>query len=173
MRISRNLFPLLGLAALAACAKAADDKRTEAESPGALAPPTTDPAAVRRAIDSTNAILIDALTREDAAAQSALYAPDGIIMMSGMPAWKGKAGIEQNAKELFGQVDVKDFKFTTADVAVSGDLAVETGTYTMTITPKGGKPMPDTGKYITVWKRQGDGTWKIYRDISNSDSEKK
>ena len=173
MRISRTLFPLLGLAALAACAKAADDTRTEAESRGTLATPAPDPAAVRRAIDSTNAILIDALTKEDAAAQSALYAPDGMVMMSGMPAWKGKAGIEQNAKEMFAAVDVKDFKFTTDDVAVSGDLAVETGTYTMTITPKGGKAIPDTGKYITVWKRQADGTWKIYRDISNSDGEKK
>jgi uncharacterized protein (TIGR02246 family) len=173
MRLSRTLVPLLGLAALAACAKAGDDTRMEAESPGTLAPPATDPAAVRRVIDSTNALLIEALNKEDAAAQSALYTPDGMVMLSGMPAWKGRAGIEENAKGMFDAMDLKDAKFTTDNVEVSGDLAVETGTYSMTVVPKGAKAMPDAGKYITVWKRQSDGTWKIYRDISNSDTEKK
>ena len=172
MRIRRTLFPLLGLAALAACAKEADT-RTEAESPGAIAAPTTDPAAVRRAIDSANVALAAALTKEDAAAQVAHYTPDGIVMLSNMPAWKGKDEIQKHAAEMFAEFDVKDVKFTTQDVEVSGDLAVETGTYDMTLTPKGGKPMPDTGKYITVWKRQADGSWKVFRDISNSDKEPK
>jgi ketosteroid isomerase-like protein len=26
------------------------------------------------------------------------------------------------------------------------------------------------GKYITVWQQQADGSWKIVRDISNSDN---
>ena len=172
MRIRRTLFPLLSLAALAACEKEADT-RTEAESPGAIAAPTTDPAAVRRAIDSANVTLAAALTKEDAAAQVAHYTPDGIVMMSNTPAWKGREEIQKHATEMFDAVDAKDVKFTTLDVDVSGDLAVETGTYVMTIVPKGGKPMPDTGKYITVWKRQADGSWKIYRDISNSDKEMK
>ena len=173
MRLSRTLVPLLGLAALGACAKAADDTRTEAESPGTLAAPAADPAAVRRVIDSVNAVLIEALTKEDAAAQSALYAPDGMVMLSEMPAWKGRAAIEENAKGMFEAMDVKDFKVTTDNVEIAGDLAVETGTFSMTIVPKGGKATPEAGKYITVWKRQTDGTWKIYRDISNSDTEKK
>lgn len=29
--------------------------------------------------------------------------------------------------------------------------------------------MDDTGKYLTVWKKQPDGNWKIVRDIFNSD----
>lgn len=174
MRMRRTLFPLLGLAALAACAKNdADATRTEAESPGTLATPATDPAAVRRVIDSVNAVLVEALTKEDAAAQSASYTPDGMVMLSNMPAWKGRAGIEENARQMFDAMDVKDVKFSTQDVEVSGDLAVETGTYSMTIVPKGGKASPDTGKYITVWKRQADGSWKIHRDISNSDKEAK
>jgi len=39
----------------------------------------------------------------------------------------------------------------------------------VTVTPKGGKLTHDKGKYLTVWKKQADGSWKIYRDINNSD----
>ena len=31
------------------------------------------------------------------------------------------------------------------------------------------QPVKDKGKYLTVWKHQPDGTWKIVRDINNSD----
>jgi uncharacterized protein (TIGR02246 family) len=168
MRITRTPLTLLVLAVVTACAADSDDARTEAERAGTVATPTADPAAVRRIIDSTNAVLSDALTREDAAVQSGLYDADGMVMWSNMPAWKGPSEIRSNVTAMFAEADIKDAKFTTQDVEVSGDLAVETGTYAMTVIPKGGPAMPDEGKYITVWKRQADGSWKIYRDISNS-----
>jgi len=36
------------------------------------------------------------------------------------------------------------------------------------VTPKGGKAMAHNGKYLTVWKKQADGSLKIVREISNS-----
>jgi ketosteroid isomerase-like protein len=68
-----------------------------------------------------------------------------------------------------GQMTLKDPKFHVEDVLVGGDLAVETGTYEWTVQPKKGKAMLDKGNYVTVWRRQPDGSWKIVRDISNSD----
>jgi ketosteroid isomerase-like protein len=32
-----------------------------------------------------------------------------------------------------------------------------------------GKPVSDTGKYVTVWKTDGEGKWRVVRDIFNSD----
>jgi ketosteroid isomerase-like protein len=32
-----------------------------------------------------------------------------------------------------------------------------------------GKPINDRGKYLAVWKKQPDGTWKCVMDIWNSD----
>ena len=174
MRLRRSLFPLFGLTvALTACAPEADDARMEAERPGAIATPAADPAAVRRTIDSVNTALADAIQKEDIAAHTAIYAPDAIVMMSNMPAAKGTDAIRTQATHMFEAVDVKDAKFTTQEVEVSGDLAIETGTFSMTITPKGGQAMEEKGKYLTVWKRQADGSWKIHRDISNSDLEAK
>ena len=32
-----------------------------------------------------------------------------------------------------------------------------------------GKPMKDHGKYVEIFKKQADGTWKVVADIWNSD----
>ena len=70
---------------------------------------------------------------------------------------------------MMQQMSFSDITMRTDDVVVSGDIAVENGTYKWTITPKGAKAMPDSGKYLTVWQKQADGGWKIIRDINNTD----
>ena len=79
------------------------------------------------------------------------------------------AALSKGFGGFISQMAVKDMKFHTDEVMVAGDLAVENGTYEMTLLPKGGKEMVDKGKYLTVWKKQADGSWKIVRDINNSD----
>ncbi|HVA94499.1 MAG TPA: DUF4440 domain-containing protein [Candidatus Dormibacteraeota bacterium] len=58
---------------------------------------------------------------------------------------------------------------TRVEVARSGDLAVEYGTFSMTINNKKGKPTPVTEKYMVAWKKQPDGKWKAVGDIWNTD----
>ncbi len=54
-------------------------------------------------------------------------------------------------------------------LAATGPLSG--GRYTITLTPKAeAQPTDDIGKYITVYERQGDGSWRMARDIWNSDS---
>jgi ketosteroid isomerase-like protein len=36
--------------------------------------------------------------------------------------------------------------------------------------PKGTKPITDKGKYLTVFKKQADGSWKAVADMINSDT---
>ena len=58
---------------------------------------------------------------------------------------------------------------TRVEVARSGDLAVEYGTFAMTMNNKRGKPITENEKSVTTWKKQADGKWKAIADIWNTD----
>jgi uncharacterized protein (TIGR02246 family) len=165
----RSAAPLCAAVLLFAAACAPKGETAVKDSAAPAAPPVVDVAAVRQAIDQGNAKLADAFQRADTAVLSASYDNDATVMMTGSPAWRGHADIMKQGAEFLQNVKFSDVKFNTANVDVGGDYAIETGTYEMTVTPKGAKPMPDKGKYVTVWKKQADGSWKVYRDIANSD----
>ena len=139
------------------------------DSAATAAPPVVDVAAVKQTIEQTNAKLIDALQRADTATMLANYDNDAVVMMSGQPAWQGRSEIAAAGSRMFQAVKFSDVKFNSTSVDVAGDYAIETGTYEMTATEAGKKPVPDKGKYLTVWKKQADGSWKVYRDITNTD----
>ena len=52
----------------------------------------------------------------------------------------------------------------SAEVASSGDIGYTTGAYESSM---GG--VKETGKYVTVWRKQADGGWKVTNDIFNAD----
>ena len=55
------------------------------------------------------------------------------------------------------------------EVQINGDLAFSRGTYTASLTPKaGGETINLIGKYLTILKKQTDGSWRIYCDCFNS-----
>jgi ketosteroid isomerase-like protein len=56
-----------------------------------------------------------------------------------------------------------------ANVARSGELGYTSGAYQMSFTDAAGKTIPDNGKYVTVWRKQADGNWKVVLDIFNTD----
>ncbi len=56
-----------------------------------------------------------------------------------------------------------------ASVAHSGELGYTSGKYQMSFSDPSGKTISDNGKYVTVWKKQADGTWKVQLDIFNTD----
>jgi ketosteroid isomerase-like protein len=58
---------------------------------------------------------------------------------------------------------------TTASASKAGDLGYTSGTYQFSMTGPDGKPIPDKGKYVVVWKKDASGKWKVVADIFNSD----
>ena len=138
-------------------------------SAGGASGVSSDTASARATIEAANAKFIEAFKRGDKAGLTANYADDAIVMMPNEEAWRGRAGLDKGFGGFLSQMSFKDGTVTTSDVMVAGDLAVETGTFAWTLQPKSGPEIKDKGKYLTVWKRQADGVWKIVRDINNTD----
>lgn len=136
-----------------------------------VTPIIPDSATVWRAIAEGNARFSDSFTHGDAAGLAAHYADGAVVMLANGPAWDGTAAIKQGFTDLLANVSVPKVQLTTHDIVIDWGNAIERGTYEMTIHPRSGTgtDVSDKGKYITVWERQPDGTWKIIRDISNSD----
>lgn len=105
---------------------------------------------------------------KDAAAIAQMYDEDGAFMPANASIGKGRAAIEKN---WAGMMATPGFDLTFAPdqiiVSSSGDMALDRGTYRLTVAPDG-KPQVDTGKYVVVWRKIG-GEWKAAADIINSD----
>ena len=54
-----------------------------------------------------------------------------------------------------------------ADIAASGDLGYTWGRYTQAAVGENGVPKRSQGYYVTVWKKQADGSWKFVFDTGN------
>jgi uncharacterized protein (TIGR02246 family) len=169
MRV-RTLLLLSAFSILAtACSKPDDAATTSDSAPGVAATAASDPGAVRQAIDAANARFMDAMKRGDTTTIADNYAEDAVVMPQGTESWRGREAIRKGFTGMLTQATIKEFTGKTEDLVIAGDLAVETGTYDEVYVPKGGKETRDKGKYVNVWKRQADGSWKIVRDIFNSD----
>jgi uncharacterized protein (TIGR02246 family) len=131
-----------------------------------VAQPAKD-GAVRAAIEKQNAAFSAAFARGDAAALAAAYTDDAIVLPPDAEMVRGKAGIEALWKGLIS-AGAKSLALTTVDVQSSGALAVETGTGILKIQPSGAAEQTQSAKYVVVWKRQADGSWKLHRDMWNA-----
>jgi len=60
---------------------------------------------------------------------------------------------------------------THAEIAASGDLGYTLGRYESQRVGAGGAVVSQTGSYLTVWRRGGDGEWKVAVDIGNPDEQ--
>ena len=86
------------------------------------------------------------------------------------PAASGPAAVRSLFTVFFAIPDVKiGWTPDRIDIAQSGELGYSSGRYSMDFTGPGGKPVHDKGKYLTVWKKQADGSWKVLLDAFNSD----
>jgi ketosteroid isomerase-like protein len=98
------------------------------------------------------------------------YSSDAIVMPPNAAAATTKEAIRSAWKEMLTSPGAAiSWKATKVEVAKSADLAYVSGTYEETMTDASGKPVNDRGKYVEIFKKQADGTWKVVADIWNSD----
>src|SRR5436309_16044319 len=98
------------------------------------------------------------------------YAESAVVMPPNAPSAKTRETIRSAWKEMLTTPGAAiSWKATKVEVAKSGDLAYVSGTYEDTMTDASGKPVEDNGKYVVIFKKQADGTWKGVADIWNYD----
>ena len=118
---------------------------------------------------------LDAQWSKDAGAKDvdktvSYYAEGAVVMPPNVSSATTKETIRSAWKELLTSPGAAiSWKATKVEVAKSGDLAYVSGTYEETMTDASGKPVNDRGKYVEIFKKQTDGTWKVVADIWNSD----
>jgi uncharacterized protein (TIGR02246 family) len=152
---------LVGVLTLAGCAQ-----QPQAPPP---APPDTraaDEAAIHAAVKEWSA----SAQAKDPDKFSSFYAEDGVVMLEDAPDISGKAAIREAIGGMMQDPNFSlSFEADRVVVARSGDLAYETGTYTMTLSDAKKKASTEQGNYLVVWQKQADGTWKVARDAPVSD----
>ena len=124
---------------------------------------------VQQAIEDTDARFVEAYNRGDVASVAALYTDDAVLLPPNLETLRGRQAIQEfwNGARQMG---VREVMLQTVSVEDSGHLAYEIGAYTLQIQPEGGEATTDKGKYMVIWKRQADGSWKLAVDIWNTNS---
>ena len=136
------------------------------------APPDTR-AADTQAIRDIETAWSQSFASRDINKVTANYSDDASLFLPDMPIITGRANIVSQMGPFFND---KNFtlSFTTDKVVVakSGDMAYTQGSYTSTMTdPKTKKVVTEKGKYVTVYTKQADGSWKATADIDNADAQ--
>jgi len=120
------------------------------------------------AIGEVRTAYVKAAEASDATALANLFAVDGVEMPPNAAEVKGRTAIEAFYKEQFGAVKFSNMKITPTKTSAMGNFGYDIGVFAQRVTPTGGKPMDDKGKYIVLLDKTSDG-WKIKYLIYNSD----
>ena len=134
----------------------------------ALAVASTIPAAVAAdTMADENAILeiwstySAARVAGDAETWLGLWDEEGIRMPPGVPA-VDFASFAPGTPERFANPPAS-MEIKPEEVVVTGDWAYSRGTFTVNDAVE--------GKFLTIFRRQDDGSWRIYRDAFNMNAE--
>lgn len=135
-------------------------------------PPPDTRAADVEAVKAVEEAWVKETVAKDADKFVSYFTDDAVALYPGVATLNGKAAIKAAMVSMFGDpnfsITFQDKRFVASK---GGDMVYSLGTYTATFSnPKTKKPSTDKGKYLTIYMKQADGTWKVVVDTYNSDS---
>jgi uncharacterized protein (TIGR02246 family) len=139
------------------------------QQPPPSSPPDTR-AADERAVREADAAWSKAWAAKDVEGYLSFIADDAIELPSNAPMLTGKESMRKGLSEEMAKPGFAlSWQASKVEASRGGDLAYSIGTYQGTMNDAKGKLVTERGKYVTLWKKQSDGKWKVVVDIYNSD----
>jgi len=132
-----------------------------------------DPEASMAAVKAADTAWAKSAAARDVTTVMSYYADGAFVLPPNQDLATNKPSIAKVWTDLL--VKGRDVTWTpgAADVSSSGDLVYLEGYYLNTTHQAKGKDVLERGKYLSVWKKQSDGSWKCVADTWNSDLPKK
>jgi ketosteroid isomerase-like protein len=122
-------------------------------------------------IAKANQEMMDIIKAGNYEALGKYYDPDAVSLPNYRAVESGyKLILNNNLGRQRGGYKILDGAKTSTKIITGQDMAVDIGTYTLTMTFPGLKePKVDTGKYLNVWKKDKAGIWKLVAETWNAD----
>jgi len=96
------------------------------------------------------------------------FAEDAVTLANGQEPVHGREAIAKQATWL-----AKDYQLiwtpTEAVMSPAGDMGYTWGHYEGHSRDANGYPVVTSGRYMTVWRKEPDGSWKVVLDASNDE----
>ncbi len=121
----------------------------------------------RQALLAADIAFAEDVAQGGAEAWGSYFAEDGRWYTS--EGWLiGRDAILEFAEQVFGDESVElTWTPEVAEVAYYGDMGYTIGTYEFVQGDPEGGFVRSNGTYVTIWRKQGDGSWKVAVDIGN------
>ena len=95
------------------------------------------------------------------------FTDDGAIVREGVGEIRGTEALQAALAGLDEPGVSLRWTPTRADVAASGDLGWTTGSYVSESPTPDGTVVRGEGVYVSIWRRQPDGSWRVVMDLGN------
>ncbi len=152
----KKLIPIVATLVVLAVSGCAPQVDMEAEA-----------AAIREATDVE---WLEAGQAKDLDLWVSFHTDDASLLPPNAPIVTGKEAIRAFVSKLISTPGwAASWQTTKIEVSRSGDLAYSYGTQKTTVDDAEGNPVTDQQKWVAVWKKQPDGSWKCAVLILNSD----
>lgn len=142
------------------------DPLAKPQSSGQFTDPSENPG--RAFLFNLEARFAQATAEGGGPAFASYFAVDAVTLSNGKGPVSGHAAIAAGATW-----SSKDYQLTWTpqggQMSPSGDMGFTWGHYEGRSKDRAGNPVVSTGRYMTIWRKQADGIWKVVLDSSNDE----
>lgn len=116
---------------------------------------------LKQSLENFNTLWRDAITNGDMQSIASLCTDNVVFLVQGAPLARGKMDVLALCEERAKADDFNEVQ-QTVTCGETGDLAYMAAMYERQTNRADGTNMTGTGKFLAVYKRQSDDTWKAH-----------